>query len=90
MKEQLKKMGSFEYYHTSFSYTASGDRRGAVRRRPRAGRPRSHLVRPARPRHRLHARASRRTARLGFSGSRCHALDGTRQAASTAGGVAGA
>ena len=21
MKEQLKKMGSFEYYHTSFSYT---------------------------------------------------------------------
>ena len=21
VKEQLKKMGSFEYYHTSFSYT---------------------------------------------------------------------
>ena len=21
MKEQLKKMGSFEYHHTSFSYT---------------------------------------------------------------------
>ncbi len=29
MKEQLKKMGSFEYYHTSFSYlvTETGEER---------------------------------------------------------------
>jgi ATP-dependent Lon protease len=54
VKEQLKKMGSFEYYQTSFSYTLR-DRRGAVRRRARAGRPRPHLHRSAGARHRLHA-----------------------------------
>ena len=37
MKEQLKKMGSFEYYHTSFSYTLQGDWGGAVRWGARAG-----------------------------------------------------
>ena len=38
VKEQLKKMGSFEYYQTSFSYTHTGDWRGAVCRRAGAGR----------------------------------------------------
>ena len=33
VKEQLKKMGSFEYYQTSFSYIDRRDRRGALRRR---------------------------------------------------------
>ena len=47
VKEQLKKMGSFEYYQTSFSYTDVETRRGAIRRRARAGRPEPDLVRPA-------------------------------------------
>ena len=71
VKEQLKKMGSFEYYHTSFSYTMQRDRRGAVRRRARAGRPRSDLDRPARARAPSTRRRSAATGRSGCTGSRC-------------------
>ena len=56
VKEQLKKMGSFEYYQTSFSYTMQETGEEQVRRRARAGRPRPHLRRPAGARHRLHGR----------------------------------
>ena len=60
VKEQLKKMGSFEYYQTSFSYTGQRDRRGAVRRRARAGRPGPDLRRPAAARDGLHGLRERR------------------------------
>ena len=69
VKEQLKKMGSFEYYQTSFSYTLTGDRRREVRRGARAGRARPHLVGPARSRLGLHRAWSPRTARSGCTGS---------------------
>ena len=47
VKEQLKKMGSFEYYQTSFSYTLQETGEETVRRRARAGRPRPDLHRSA-------------------------------------------
>ena len=50
VKEQLKKMGSFEYHQTSFSLHRQRDPRGAVRRRARAGRAGHDLDRPAGPR----------------------------------------
>ena len=49
VKEQLKKMGSFEYYHTSFSYTVHRNRRGTFRRRPGAGRAQYDLRGPLAP-----------------------------------------
>ena len=54
VKEQLKKMGSFEYHQTSFSYIDNESSGGAVRRRARAGRPGHDLDRPACPGLGLH------------------------------------
>ena len=68
---------------------AAGDRRGAVRRRPRAGRPRSDLGRPAGAGNRLHGGASAATAPSACTGSRSRCLNGTGKL-KTAGGVGGA
>jgi ATP-dependent Lon protease len=46
VKEQLKKMGSFEYFHTSFSYTLQETGEWKFVGVCRAGRLRSHLDRP--------------------------------------------
>ena len=70
VKEQLKKMGSFEYYQTSFSYSRQRHRRGALRRRARAGRPGPDLGRPAGAWDDLHGRGDRATAPSGCTGSR--------------------
>ena len=47
VKEQLKKMGSFEYHQTSFQLHRQRDPRRAVRRRSRAGRQGDDLDRPS-------------------------------------------
>ena len=59
VKEQLKKMGSFEYHQTSFSLHRQREPRGAVRRRARTGRPGHDLDRPAGPRLGLHGLGGR-------------------------------
>ncbi len=53
VKEQLKKMGSFEYYHTSFSYTVQETGEETIRRSPRTGRTRLDIGRALAPRHGL-------------------------------------
>ena len=54
VKEQLKKMGSFEYYQTSFSYIDRRNRRGALRRRAGTRRARPDRARSAGARLGLH------------------------------------
>ena len=89
VKEQLKKMGSFEYYQTSFSYLDQRDRRGALRRRARAGRPRPHLRRPAAAGHGLHRLGERRRHGRALP-RRGHARPSGTGKLKLAGGVAGA
>ncbi len=54
VKEQLKKMGSFEYHQTSFSYIDSDTREETVCRRARTGWPGHDLDRPVGPGIALH------------------------------------
>ena len=67
----------------------AGDRRGAVRRRARAGRPRPDLGRSAGARHRLHRRRDRRRHGRASTASRSRVSSGTGKL-KLAGGVAGA
>ena len=89
VKEQLKKMGSFEYYQTSFSYTCNETGEETLRRRARAGRPRPHLRRSARARDASTRRASAADGTVGLYRVEVSVSTGTGKL-KLAGGVAGA
>ena len=87
MKEQLKKMGSFEYYHTSFSYTLEETGEERFVGVPEQGGRDLISADPLAP-GTVYSAASRRTERSGCTGSRCRVSSGTGKL-KIAGGVAG-